>query len=279
MMTLNINQLFFTKPTTEVEAFNVLRGEAHSDNPYSEVNLCDYTGDNPLHVLQSRLALCRRLNIGLDKLVMPRQTHTTQVAVIDEDFMRLDYGQRMRQLQNVDALVTSMTGVCIGVNTADCVNIVFFEPILGITGVAHAGWKGTAGRIAASTVEAMCQSGASRQEILVAMGASICQDCFEVGDEVLQHFSEQRFNPHIIARRNHNTGKAHINLQLANQIALQEAGIKSQHIVWNGECSCCKPETYFSARRMGIESGRTFTGIILHKRPSLGIDRNIFSSN
>lgn len=278
-MNLNINQLLFAKPASEVETFNVLRGDSRPVDHYSEVNLCDYTGDDPLHVVQSRLALCQRLHIGLDHLVMPCQTHSTHVAVVDAHFMQLDYGQRVGQLQDVDALVTSMTNVCIGVNTADCVNIVLYEPVLGIIGVAHAGWKGSAGRIAAATVETMCQLGGSRHEILATMGASICQDCFEVGDEVLDYFNERGFDPQVISRRNPATGKAHISLQLANQVVLQEAGVRSQHILWNGECTRCRPDTYFSARHMGINSGRTFTGIILRKKPCIHPNNYLYSSN
>ena len=171
-------------------ALNTLRGCAHDDDPYSKVNLCDYTADDLAHVEACRNALCAALGISPDRLVMPRQTHTCNVAVVDDALMALPHSERMERLQAVDALVTRLGGVCIGVNTADCVNISLADAEAGVLGVAHAGWRGTVGKIAARTVEAMERLGADRSRIVAVMGASICQDCFEVGDEVLEQFVE-----------------------------------------------------------------------------------------
>lgn len=242
-------------------ALNTLRGCAH-DDPYSKVNLCDYTADDLAHVEACRNALCAALGISPDRLVMPRQTHTCNVAVVDDALMALPHSERMERLQAVDALVTRLGGVCIGVNTADCVNISLADAEAGVLGVAHAGWRGTVGKIAARTVEAMERLGADRSRIVAVMGASICQDCFEVGDEVLEQFVAQGFSADAISRRNAATGKAHIHLQEANRLVLLNAGLKPENITWNGECSRCHPHKYFSARRLGINSGRTFTGIL-----------------
>ncbi len=248
-----------------VVAFNTLRGMPSATDPYSELNLCHYTGDAPAHVRAGREALCVALHIDADHLVMPRQTHTCNVAVVDEALMALSAEQRMARLQDVDALVTRLKGVCIGVNTADCVNISIADPVAGIVGVAHAGWRGTVGRIAAHTVEAMVSLGADPSRLQAVMGASICQSCFEVGDEVLLQFVAQGFSAESICKRNPSTGKAHIHLQEANRLVLLEAGLRSENIVWNGECSRCLHQRYFSARRLGISSGRTFTGVIMRK--------------
>ena len=75
-------------------------------------------------------------------------------------------------------------------------------------------------------------------------------------------FVAQGFSADAISRRNAATGKAHIHLQEANRLVLINAGLKPENITWNGECSRCHPHKYFSARRLGINSGRTFTGIL-----------------
>ncbi|MGM9868391.1 MAG: polyphenol oxidase family protein [Sodaliphilus sp.] len=252
-----------------IVAFNTLRGDAQPDDPYSAYNLCHYTGDEPSHVEQCRLALCEAIGIEPRLLVMPRQTHTTRVAVVDEALMDADEIERTARLQDVDALVTRLHGVCIGVNTADCVNIALADAEAGVIGVAHAGWRGTAGKIAARTVEAMVAQGARAERIMAVMGACICPDCFEVGDEVVEAFVAQGFDAHAISHRHSDTGKAHIHLPQANRIVLMEAGVKEENVVWNGECSRCRPEKYFSARRLGIHSGRTFTGIFLEVKKFL----------
>lgn len=133
------NILQWSHEVPGIIALNTLRGCAHDGDPYSEVNMCDYTADQLCHVEACRNALCAALGISPDRLVMPRQTHTCNVAVVDDALMALPHSERMARLQAVDALVTRLGGVCIGVNTADCVNISLADADAGVLGVAHAG--------------------------------------------------------------------------------------------------------------------------------------------
>ena len=252
----------FSRPVEGVEAFSTMRGDVDRRNAYSGVNLCDYVGDDALHVLDGRLMLAMRLGVDLDDLVMPRQTHSCRVAVIDEKFRALDIDKQEAALEGVDASVTSLPGVVIGVNTADCVPIVLVDEVAGVIAVAHAGWRGTVGRIAGKVVEEMCRQGACADRIQAAMGPSICQDCFEVGDEVVEAFSQAHFEVDALVKRNTATGKAHIDLRAANRAVLVAAGIPAANIVISQHCSRCEHERFFSARRLGIHSGRTFTGIV-----------------
>ena len=253
--------LDFAMPVPGVEAFSTTRGKVDGRNAYSGVNLCDYVGDDALSVLNARLTLAMQLSVDLDDLVMPRQVHSCRVAVIDERFRSLDIDQQEAALEGVDALVTSLKGVVIGVNTADCVPIVLADPEAGIVAVAHAGWRGTAGRIVKHVVDEMCRQGARAAHIQAAMGPSICQDCFEVGDEVVGAFKQAGFDLGTIMKRHPDTGKAHIDLRAANRDALIAAGIHANNIVTSQHCSRCEHNRFFSARRLGINSGRTFTGI------------------
>lgn len=253
-----IERLDFAVQVPGVLAFSTLRGEVVAADAYSEVNLCDYTGDDSLHVTRNRRALCEHLHILPDRLVMPRQSHTTRVLHVDTKLMSLPQAQRARCLQDVDALVTTLHGVCIGVNTADCVPLALVDPTAGVTAVAHAGWRGTVGRIAAETIAVMCQLGADPKRIQVSMGPSICPRCFEVGDEVVDQFAQAGFPMSDIVTR---PGKAHIDLQRANRFVLEEAGVRPDRITWSGHCSHCALQRYFSARAAGIHSGRTFTAI------------------
>lgn len=254
--------LDFAKPVANVEAFSTTRGEVDRRNAYSGVNLCDYVGDDALRVLDARLTLAMQLGIDLDDLVMPRQTHSCRVVVIDEQFRSLDIDKQEQALEGVDALVTSLKGVVIGVNTADCVPIVLVDGQAGVIAVAHAGWRGTVGRIADSVVKEMCRQGARAERIQAAMGPSICQDCFEVGDEVVDAFRKAGFLLDEIVMRNAATGKAHIDLRTANRDVLIAAGVPADNIVTSRHCSRCESDRFFSARRLGINSGRTFTAIL-----------------
>ena len=261
-MMIELENLKFAVPVEGVEAFSTTRGEVDRRNAYSGVNLCDYVGDDALRVLDARLTLAMKLGVDLDDIVMPRQTHSCQVAVIDEAFRAMDIDKQEAALEGVDALVTSLKGVVIGVNTADCVPIVLTDPQAGIIAVAHAGWRGTVGRIAQNVVEEMVRNGAKAHRIQATMGPSICQDCFEVGDEVVEAFSKAHFDLDFIVKRNAETGKAHIDLRAANRAVLIEAGLQPENIILSQHCSRCEHDRFFSARRLGINSGRTFTGIL-----------------
>ena len=119
--------LDFSRPVEGVEAFSTTRGVVEKGKPYSGVNLCDYVGDDALRVLDARILLAMQLGVDLDDLVMPRQTHSCRVAVIDERFRSMDIDKQEDALEGVDALVSTLRGVVIGVNTADCVPIVLVD--------------------------------------------------------------------------------------------------------------------------------------------------------
>ena len=260
---MELLKLDFVRPVEGVETFSTMRGEVDKRNTYSGLNLCDYVGDDALRVLDARITLAMQLGVDLDDLIMPRQTHSCRVAVIDEDFRLMDIDRQESALEGVDALVTALKGVVIGVNTADCVPIALVDDQASVVAVAHAGWRGTVGRIAKAVVEVMCRQGAHAERIQAVMGPSICQDCFEVGDEVVEAFKQARFNLDDIVMRNSVTGKAHIDLRAANRALLIDAGVPSSQIVLSHHCSRCEHDRFFSARRLGINSGRTFTGIYL----------------
>ena len=153
VIVMELLKLDFARPVEGVEAFSTTRGEVDGRNAYSGVNLCDYVGDDALRVLDARLTLAMHLGVDLDNLIMPRQTHSTRVAVIDERFRSLDIDKQEAALEGVDALVTTLHGVVIGVNTADCVPLVLVDGQAGVIAVAHAGWRGTVGRIGEAVVK------------------------------------------------------------------------------------------------------------------------------
>lgn len=261
-MTKKIEPLNFNIETDLISAFTTLRGDIDLVNPYSQYNVCDYTGDTKEHIFECRFDLCRELDIQLNHLIMPCQTHSANVAIIDSAFMQLSDNERIAKLENVDALVCTLKGVAIGVNTADCVPIVFCDVESGIIAVAHAGWKGTVSKIVINTVNEMILLGAKPENIQVAIGASICADCFEVGDEVIAQFCDAGFQIEEIIHRNPTTQKAHINLQRANYLLINQVGIPFHNILISNNCTKCNHRKYFSARTLGISSGRTFTAII-----------------
>ena len=162
-----ISQLLFNHNVGSIDAFSTERGAADCFSPYSEFNCCGYTGDSPAHV-EDCLKRLRTL-LGTEHIVTARQTHSTNVAVIDS--------VPPTPPTDVDALVTRLPNVAIGVFTADCVPILLCEPKSGLIAAVHAGWKGTAKGIVAKAIETMVDEGADRSGIEAVVGASICQTC------------------------------------------------------------------------------------------------------
>lgn len=231
-----------------IKAFSTLRSARSADEPYSGLSVCHYTGDDPAHVEACRDELCRGLGIDRRHLVVPRQTHSSEVAVVTE--ANLD----TLNLEGIDALVTAEAGIALCINTADCVPLLMADPEAGVIAAVHAGWRGVIAGIAVKSVRVMESLGARADRINVAMGPSIGPCCFEVGEEVTAKFDE--------AFVDLSGAKPHVDLGLALASQLIEVGLLPERITQPPACSRCNSEDFFSARRLGIASGRTLSLII-----------------
>lgn len=214
------------------------------DNPYSGFNVCDYTGDEPGHIAECRQAICSHFDIPISDLVLPRQTHSTEVAVTEGTQVNL-YG--------VDGLITSRPRLLIGVSTADCVPVVLADPVCRRIAVVHAGWRGAVDGVVENALARMVSLGSDPAEILAAFGPSICQGCFEVGEEVAVRFPDfcvDRSRP-----------KPHVDLHSFIASRLHALGLPASNIAPfdDGLCTRCHPDLFFSARASGVSSGRVAT--------------------
>lgn len=250
---MTIDWLFF-RDNGPVFAFTAGRGVADALNPYSGFNCCGYVGDDPVNVARCRHELCSRIGIPTTALLTVRQVHGTDVVTVTS---------AGHPLGEADALVTNLQNVAIGVFTADCVPMLFYDRQSRTIGAAHAGWKGTMNGIAVRTIEAMLALGATAGNLQALFGPSICRDCFEVGDEVVEMFRSRGLPIEKLAVRNPATGKAHIDLAEANAFWMRQCGLKDENIVRTNLCTKCNPTRYYSARNLGTASGRNLTALLL----------------
>lgn len=216
-----------------------------------------FTGDLPEQFLTSRKVLAKKLGIETEQLIFPRQEHTNCIAEINQipDI----------EIKATDALITNQKGICLCVQTADCVPILLFDPAKQVIAAVHAGWRGTVKKIVSSAVEQMKTKYCSDpKDILTAIGPSIGPEVYEVGDEVVDEARKSLPNPGKALSLNI-SGKYHFNLWEANRQLLVSAGIPNQNIEISGECSFSNPQNYFSARRNGIATGRMVSGIMIKK--------------
>jgi YfiH family protein len=214
-----------------------------------------FTGDSKDIFENNRALLAEKLMIKPDQLVFPRQTHTNCVAEI------LDIPEN--EIKETDALVTNQTGICLCVQTADCVPILLFDPVNIVIAAVHAGWRGTVKKIVEITVQKMVQKyNSSPENIFAAIGPSISPEIYEVGNKVVEEVKKSIPNAGILLHKN-SSGKFHFNLWEANRQILLGNGLAEKNIEILGECSFTESNKYFSARKEGIATGRMVSGIMI----------------
>jgi len=255
----------------DIVAFSSTRHGGYSKGNYAEFNINRYCGDQEDDIRRNRSALCEMLGIADNRLVMPHQVHKTKVIQIDKAFLSLPSAERKEALEGVDALMTSLSGICIGVSTADCIPVLLYDHEHRAVCAIHAGWRGTLKRIVMKAIKAMTEAfGTSPQQLAAQIGPGIHLDSFEVGDEVYDAFEKEGFDmTDISSRQKVREGecctekeKWHINLPECNRLQLIESGMEPQNINVSPICTFKQSADYFSARRLGISSGRIFTGIM-----------------
>lgn len=232
---------------------------------YASFNCSPFTADNPEHIRTNTERLLDGLSVKPCWLLAPHQVHGVSVLNVTSDVLEQSEVVRQSMLDGVDALITDVRGCCIMVSTADCVPILFYAPDKEIVAVAHAGWRGTVRRIAVRVVEQMVYTyGVSPDHVRACIGPSISQTAFEVGDEVYEAFRKAGFGMSALAYRNTSTQKWHIDLWKANIQQLLTMGLSDSHIECAGLCTYQHSDLFFSARKLGIDSGRIMTGIMLN---------------
>ena len=251
----------------KVTAFSSTRHGGCSVGNYCSFNVNYYCGDNEGCIARNMDSLKSLLGVG--QVFMPHQVHGTEILQVKQ---AEPWKGMADDLEGVDALITNVTGVCIGVSTADCIPILLYDEAHHSAAAIHAGWRGTVKRIAAKAVESMRDSfGTHPEELKAVIGPGISLEAFEVGDEVYDQFREAGFPIEKIARRYpaklpplggiEGGSKWHIDLPLCNLLQLEEAGVCQ--IELSGICTWQQSDDYFSARKLGVNSGRILTGVVL----------------
>ena len=256
---------------TSVRAFSTTRHGGVSEGNYGAFNINRYCGDVEAHVDRNRQLLADELSIHPDCILMPHQTHSDEVRQIAADFLALPAQIQQMVLEGVDAVMTDLSGICIGVSTADCIPILLFDSEHHAVCAVHAGWRGTVKRIVEKAFASMRLAyHTNPQSLKAVIGPGISLANFEVGDDVYAQFSSAHFPMAELARQYPNRQTAetpflkwHIDLPGCNRYLLKSLGVPSTHITMSEVCTYAQSEDYFSARQLGTDSGRIFTGILL----------------
>ncbi|WP_243398264.1 peptidoglycan editing factor PgeF [Deinococcus koreensis] len=215
-----------------------------SSGVYAGLNLDDRE-DDPRAVARNRELLAGALGLPASFARLD-QVHGTQVVTVTQ-----------AGLWTADALVTATPGVPLAIGTADCYPLLLQDERAGVVGAAHAGWKGTLGRIGEKTVQAMVALGAHPSGIRAAVGPGICGERYEVGPDVARQFRDAGLGDFVLDVQ----GRAHLDLAGANRAVLRDAGLDDANIWLSGRCST--EEDFYSYRRDAGRTGRMWAVICL----------------
>jgi len=201
-------------------------------------------------------AVADAFGTGVGRVVTVHQVHGDDVAVVNERNFR---DMRPRQ---ADALVTNAPGIAVGVETADCVPVLLFDPLVPAVAAVHAGWRSTVKLIAQKAVRALQHEyGCDPSRVVAAIGPAIGPECYEVDEPVMGPVREAfSFWRDVAASRGNDRWS--LDLVAANRTLLVQAGLRERNIHTLGMCTSCRRDLFYSFRAEG-RTGRMLSAIMI----------------
>ena len=225
-----------------------------SEGIFASMNLSFTRGDDPAAVRENFRRFCAAAGMDDRQVVISAQEHHVQIRNVTAD----DRGRgvdRERGYTDIDGLLTDEPGVVLCTQYADCVPLLFVDPVKRVVGTSHSGWKGTVARIGAVTVERMAADyGCRREDILAGVAPSIGPCCFEVDEPVYLAFQQAGLLDAACFEEKAG-GKYHLNLWEINRRILLEAGLSAEHVTVTDLCTRCRPDLFWSHRAAGAQRG------------------------
>lgn len=255
-----------------------------SKGEFSSMSLSFTRGDREEDVRENYHRIGQVLGCPPENMTASQQTHTTNIRLVTSD----DKGKgiiRPLDYQDIDGLMTDEPGIALVTYYADCVPLLFVDPIHRAIGTAHSGWRGTVGRMGECMVKSMGVAfGTEPKELYAAIGPSICQDCYEVSEDVAERFAgleegmenlakelllSGRYrvgydgNLPRIVEQGVKPGKYQLDLWLANYMILRQAGVLPERIAITDICTCHNSDYLFSHRASGGKRGNLAAFLML----------------
>ena len=240
------------------------KGGGVSKGDCATMNMSFTRGDAEEDVNTNHRLFAETIGYKVENVILSNQVHETVVRRVDSS----DLGKgvtRESDIIGVDGLITNDPKAVLMTFFADCVPLLFYDPVKKAIGSSHSGWRGTVKRMGARTVEAMQQEfGCQPQDIHAVIGPSICQDCYEVSEDVIEEFREEfREDQWATLWESKGNHKYQLDLWEANRIVLEEAGVPDGQIEVSGYCTCCHADVLFSHRATNGHRGNLSAVITL----------------
>lgn len=226
--------------------------------PWASLNVGGTLGDTLDAVRENLRRIYAALHVDGERACTVWQVHSADAVVVT------GRAPGRRWLARADGMVTDLPGVPLTMRFADCVPVLFYDPIRRAVGMAHAGWRGTVNGAALSTLRAMQMAfGSDPADVQAAVGPSIGPARYQVGPEVVAAV-DAAFGPEHGLIRRAEDGSAYLDLWAANRLALERAGVR--HIEVAGLCTASHVAEFFSHRAEGGKTGRFCAVLALKER-------------
>ena len=223
--------------------------------PENSLNLAGFNEDAAENILENRRRFLK-LFPGDWALAGCWQVHGADIRMVKDRFDAKPAEDAQGDTIYCDAIVSAAPHVLAGVKTADCVPILLGDPETGAFAAVHAGWRGTAARVASKALgRMMLEYDAQPQDIVVAIGPAAGSCCYEVGNEVINAFTANFPDyPDLFTatRKDH----ACIDLLQTNRLQLHYAGVDEKNIHVAPLCTMCRTDLFFSYRREKSVNGK-----------------------
>jgi hypothetical protein len=219
-----------------------------SQAPWLSLNVGGTVGDDPAAVAENM----RRINTALDVdgqiACTVWQVHSADVVLADERV------PGRRWLARADGMITNRPGLPLTMRFADCVPILFHDPVRRAVGICHAGWRGTVRQVATNTLRAMQDAyGTTPGDVHVGIGPSIGPAHYQVGAEVVQAVKDAFGTTDGLVRLALD-GSAYLDLWVTNRLALERAGVRDIQVA--GICTATRTDEFYSHRAEKGKTGR-----------------------
>lgn len=228
--------------------------DRNSNSQQKEFTLSYSSSPDREEIVQNRQSLAGAMGISPNRLFFPSQVHDTRIVHVTPD-------TKTEELLETDALITTEKEICIAVMSADCVPILLYDKRNQVIAAVHSGWRGTVAKILEKTLHTLhAQFDTKGQDLVAGIGPSVCQESYEVGEEVVQAVDEAFGKKYELVTPQSN-GKARFDLWKANELQLLDFGVSPSQIELSHLCTVKNNHHFYSARKG--DRGRFGAGIMM----------------
>ena len=219
-----------------------------SKGEFSTMNFAFNRGDNPEDVINNYKIFCNAAGFDFSTLVASSQDHHTFVRKVTKAECGIGI-TKPKDIESVDALVTNESGVTLVTYYADCTPVFFVDTVKKVIGLAHAGWRGTVGKICKNVIDTMVNDyGSSVEDIICCIGPAISKCCYEIDKKCYNEFVKAGNIDIEKIMTDKGNGKYMANLLETNRQIIESCGVPNKNIVLSDVCTMCNSELLWSHR-------------------------------